>query len=114
MYDNSVVIILADHGFNYDYHTGRQNPILYIKGTNEHHEMRESDIPVSYCDLSDAYIELIKGKSSEEIFKNIDYNRKRRYLLYQYLAEDHMVEYEQNGKAWDEDTLEPTGREFNR
>lgn len=114
VYDNSVIIIMADHGYNYYDYVGRQNPILYIKGIDEHHEMIKSDIPVSYEDLADEYLELLKGKSSQELFKNIDYSRKRRFLLYEYTKEDKMVEYEQNGKAWDETTLLPTGKEFNR
>ena len=114
VYDNSVIMILSDHGFNYGDYKGRQNPILYIKGIKEHHEMETSDIPVSFEDLNNAYMQLLNGDKSSDLFKNIDPNRKRRLLLYEFTKEDHMVEYEQTGKAWDEDTLIPTGREFNR
>ena len=115
VYDNSAIVILADHGYNGDDKIeGRQNPILYIKGINEHHKMNISDKPVSYEDLSNSYLELLDGKKSTELFKDIPNKRPRRYLLYSYTRENHMVEYEQNGKAWDLETLKKTGREFNR
>ncbi|MBR2712902.1 MAG: sulfatase-like hydrolase/transferase [Bacilli bacterium] len=114
VYDNSVIIIMADHGYSYAGLIGRQNPILFIKGIDEHHEMISSDIPVSQLDYVDAYLDLLDGKKSTDLFDNIDNNRERRYLLYEYTKEDHMIEYLQKGKAWDEETLVPTGKEFNR
>ena len=117
VYDNSVIIIMSDHGFNYEdieLVEGRQNPILYIKGIDEHHEMYTSDKPISYFDLMDAYNDLLEDKKSDELFPNIEYPRTRRYIWYMWTKEDHMVEYEQTGKAWDMDTLVKTGREFNR
>lgn len=115
VYDNSVIIVMSDHGYNFDNYIGRQNPILFIKGIEEEHDaMLKSDIPISFDDLNEAYIKLLDGAKSDEIFNNIDKNRKRRYLLYKYKYEDCMVEYEQTGKAWDETTLIPTGKEFNR
>ncbi|MBR1376807.1 MAG: hypothetical protein IJ565_03235 [Bacilli bacterium] len=114
IYDNSVIIILADHGFNYNEVMGRQNPILFIKGINESHSMITSKIPVSFTDLNDAYIDLLDGKTSIDLFKDIDYNRKRRFMFYAFSKEDNMVEYEQTGKAWDESTMIKTGREFKR
>lgn len=114
VYDNSVIMVMSDHGFNFGNYIGRQNPALFIKGINEHHDMEISDIPVSYVDLNEAYKQLLDGQPSRELFKNIDVNRNRRYLLYEYTKEDHMLEYEQTGKAWDEETLLPTGKEYNR
>ena len=113
-YDNSVIIVMADHGYAGDNVYGRQNPILLIKGINEHHDMIKSDIPVSYFDLIDIYKDLLDDKKSTELLKNIDKNRERRYLFYEFTKEDHMVEMVQKGKAWDETTLVPTGKEFNR
>ena len=114
-YNNTAVIVMSDHGYALgNGPDGRQNPILFIKGINEHHKMIKSDIPVSYADLNDAYVDLLNGKSSKELFKNIDPQRKRRLIWYNWTEEDHMVEYLQNGKAWDESTLVPTGKEFNR
>jgi len=113
VYDNSVIIIMSDHGYNMRKHTGKQNPILYIKGINEHHSsMKVSDKAISHADLQNAYFDLLDGKSSRELFKDIGTQRERRYMLYRYTKEDHMYEYIQTGKAWDENTLVATGREF--
>ena len=111
VYDNSVIIILADHGEGKD--TLRQNPILYIKGINEHHEMYISDIPVAYENLIDAYISLLENKNSTELFLNLDKNRPRRVLNNLYTREI-MIEWYQYGKAWDNDTFKASGREFRR
>ena len=112
VYDNSAIIIMADHGY-WD-STGRQNPILYIKGINEHHDMITSDIPVSHEDLVPAYLQLMAGDTTDKLFQNIDKNRVRRFIENAFKSEDHMVEYEQRGKAWDSNATVKTGREFNR
>lgn len=113
VYDNSSIIVMSDHGYNGNTNIGRQNPIFFVKGINEHHEMYTSDIPISYGeDLNDAYIQLLNGDNSQELFKNVDNNRKRRYLLYEGTEENHLDEYEQTGKAWDESTLVPTGNYY--
>ena len=114
VYDNSVIIVLADHGFSFEEQQGRQNPILLIKGINEHHDMYYSDVPVSYSYLQEMYNGLLNDKKSNDIFENIDTSKPRRFLWYWLYQENHMVEYEQFGKAWDEETLKPTGKEFNR
>lgn len=113
-YDNSTIIIMADHGFWYDTES-RANPILYIKGFNEtHSKMKTSDKQISYEDLSDAFIELLDNKQSTEIFKDIpNTDRIRRYIYNGYGAEEHMLEYTQTGNAWDDSGLQPTGKEFN-
>lgn len=123
-YDNSVILVLSDHGYNTsgdavkipqkdENQSGRQHPILFIKGLNESHDLQISGAPISYEDLLDSYFKLLDGNLSDNVFeyKEGDY-RERRYLLYKYLGEDHMVEYVQNGYAGDEDTLVPTGRVF--
>lgn len=112
VYDNSVIIVMADHG--YWASTGRQNPILYIKGINEHHEMKTSDIPVSFEDLMPAYFQLLNGENTDKLFQNIDYNRVRRFIENAFEDEDNMIEYEQRGKAWDSSATVKTGREFKR
>lgn len=111
VYDNSVIMIMSDHGFNGDDSIGRQNPVLFIKGKNEKHNiMQNSDAPVSYEDLQEAYIRLLDGKDSTEVFnyKDGDY-RERRYLFYYISKENHMEEYIQKGHARDESTLISTG-----
>ncbi len=60
---------------------------------NEKHELIESDIPVSYMDLQEAYEDLLHDKKSTELFQNIEKNRTRKMLWYEYTKENHMVEY---------------------
>lgn len=115
VYNNSNIIIMADHGYSFIGAEGRQNPILYIKGKNEEHKkMNVSDKAISYADLDSAYTDLLNGKKANELFKDITNKRDRRYLFYIYNQEDHMIEYTQTGKAWDLNTLVKTGKEFNR
>lgn len=116
-YDNSTIIIMADHGYWYERRNeeSRANPILYIKGVNETHtKTHASNKQISYEDLSDAFIELLNGKQSTEIFSNIPASgRIRRYIYNGYGAEEHMLEYHQTGNASDDSGLQPTGEEYN-
>lgn len=116
VYDNSVIIFLSDHGFNR--HVGdvpdeRQHSILFVKGIGEtHDEMQVNAAPISQEDFSDAYLKLLDGCSSTELFdwKEGD-ARERRYLFH--YSEDELIlgfwEHMQSGWAGDEDTLEYTG-----
>jgi arylsulfatase A-like enzyme len=113
-YDNSAIIIMADHGYDDGSEDGRQNPILFVKGFNEKHKMLVSDAPVSYEDLQDLYKNLLDGKKSTELFQNMDPNRVRNYILYVYNAENHMEECTQQGNAQDKTTIKKTGKVFDR
>ena len=121
-YDNTALIIMADHGFNGSLEENgdeawmRQCPLLLIKGFGETHDtMQISQTPVSFEDLQEAYVRLLDGKQSDAAFdwKEGDV-RERRFLKYSFLDEDHMQEYMQTGYAFDRDTMIPTGREYNR
>ncbi len=121
-YDNTTLIIMADHGFNGSLEESgdeawmRQCPLLLIKGFGETHEtMQISQAPVSFEDLQEAYARLLDGKQSDAAFdwKEGDV-RERRFLKYSFLDEDHMQEYMQTGYAFDRDTMIPTGKEYNR
>ena len=114
VYDNSAIIILADHGYSDVTNLGRYNPILLIKGTDEKHEMKISNLPISYGDLMEAYLDLLDGKKSTELFKNISKNRTRNFIWYNFNKEDYMVEYVTNGKAWEIDKFKKTGKIFER
>ena len=120
VYDNASIVILADHGYKdgvweYDYINNRFNPILYIKGVNEtHSKMHRSDKPISFEDFGDAFNDLYNGKSSTELFSNINSPRDRTIIYYVWNKEDHMVEEIQTGKAWDETTIIETGNVFDR
>lgn len=118
-YDNSVIVIMSDHGFpsgnepeqpykNLD----RLNPILFIKGINEKHEMLESDRSVSYMNLQDAFSDLLDGKQSTELFTELEPGRKRTVIWQVINKENHKVEYETTGSARDPRKFTPTGNVY--
>lgn len=121
-YNNSVIVIMADHGRYEESHLveleepyvtlDNLNPILFIKGINENHEMLEFDNPVSYFDLQDAFCDLIDGKQSTELFTELQQDRTRTALWYLWTKEYHMVEYETTGKAWEIEKFTPTGNVY--
>lgn len=120
-YNNSSIVIMADHGYSTDPRPEietiieRFNPILYIKGMGESHsKMHQSDKPISYADLGKAFEDLKLGKNSTELFDDIDYPRTRKAIYYRWSHENHMIEYENTGKAWETEKFTPTGQEFNR
>lgn len=115
VYNNSVIIILADHGYAGGERIGRQNPILYIKGFNETNKsLRVSNKKLSHLDLIDSYKDLLDNKKSSDLFKNIPDERTRKVIYYRFTKENHMVEYETKGHAWENDKLVKTGKTYNR
>lgn len=114
-YDNSVIIILGDHGQGayYEEYNWNQHPALLIKGVGEKHEFQVNSKPVSFADMQDAYIELLDGSEGSTVFDGIPDVRNRRFMWYDIKDSSHMVEYEQTGRAGDMDTLVLTGQEFN-
>ena len=115
VYDNSVIIILADHGYAGNERIGRQNPILYIKGFNEtNKEMMISDKKVSHLDLIDIYKPLLEDKKTSDLFKEVPAERTRKFIYYKFTKENHMVEYETKGHAWENNLVRKTGRKYNR
>lgn len=114
VYDNSVIIVMADHGYGLSYGPrNRQHPVLFIKGKNESHDYTVSEAPISYDDLQEAYSRLLDGATGEDVF---DYKegdeRQRRYLYFEYEHEEILEEYFQEGYAGDLDTLKASGRKF--
>lgn len=117
VYDNSVIVIMSDHeyagpGTPYDPLLDRFNPILFVKGINEKHDMLVSDRSVSYADLQDAFSDLIEGKQSTELFADLEPGRTRTVIWQNVKKEGHKVEYELTGKAWETDKLIPTGNVY--
>lgn len=117
VFDNSVIIVMADHGFEdkngfkNDFH--RSCPLLLIKGKNEQHDFISSAKPISYTDLQEAYDNLLNGVQGEDVFASVKEGpRTRRYLYNEFNKDERLIEYEQKGKARDMDTLLPTGREY--
>lgn len=118
VYDNSIIIIMADHG-NRIYNTTenyQQHPILLIKGFNEKHEFQIDDTPISFADLSDAYTRLLDEipGGGQRVFDHLPQTRSRRFLYYDIKEPEHMIEYEQTGSVENISTLIPTGKEFIR
>ena len=114
-YDNSVIIILGDHGRG-EYHEEydfNQHPALLIKGIGEKHEFQVNSKPVSFADMQDAYINLLDGSKGSAVFDQISDVRNRKFVWYDIKDSSHMVEYEQTGWAGDMDTMVLTGQEFN-
>ncbi|MBR5662658.1 MAG: sulfatase-like hydrolase/transferase [Bacilli bacterium] len=116
VYDNSVIILLADHGYTGSKNTlNKVNPILLVKGLNEiNKKMIISDKKVSFLDLKEAYKELLNGKKSTDLFKDIAPDRIRTFIWYKFTKERKMVEYKLDGHAWNGEKAKKTGRKFNR
>ncbi len=119
VYDNSAIIIMADHGYADTVVSNasleRQNPIFFVKGVNEKHELQVNNAPVSFTDLQEAFQRLLAGSFGDEIFDAKEgEQRERRYLYFEWLKEDHIEEYYQTGDAWDVTTLVPTGEVYDQ
>jgi len=118
VYDNSIIIIMADHGASEYFDTVyyQQHPILLIKGINERHKFQIDDRAVSFTDLPGAYEKLLDELTGggQTVFDDLPQIRDRRFLYYDIKDDGHMVEYEQTGRAGDMSTMIPTGKEFNR
>ena len=116
-YDNSVIIVLADHGYSDDKEgldatLDRTNPFLMVKGVNESHDFTSSDQQVTYWNLMESFERLLDGQNAEEAFRFEMDPEGRRYLFFEYEKENHLVEYIQTGNAADIETLKPTGNTY--
>lgn len=117
VYDNSIIMVMADHGYSLTGPEafGRQNPVLFVKGLEEHHEMMISDAPVSFEDLQEAYVRLLNNSLSTDIFDNSEGSqRKRRFLYYVFEKDECIMEYMQTGHAFNDDTMNATGNVYMR
>lgn len=116
VYDNSVIIIMGDHGYQpannapENHILSRFNPVLLVKGFGERHDFVISDKPVSYYDLPQAYIDLLDGKQSAELFPEAEYPRTRTVIWYEIYKEEHKEEYRTDGKATEWDKFVRTGK----
>ena len=114
VYDNTVIVFLADHGMNIndpDSNYGKQNPILLIKGLKEHHPLILNDAPVSHCDLQQAYLRLLDGCTASDAFDwtKGDVRRERIHLISDVVIESDIYEYKSDKHASDAEALTPTG-----
>ena len=114
LYDDAVVVIMSDHG------SGEQteslqwhHPILLAKGRGESHELRVSSVPISWDDLQQAFLKLLDGAGSDELFGwHEGDERERRFMDLDWSDVKHIEEYIQTGDAGDMETIVPTGRVF--
>jgi len=119
-YDNSVIVIMADHGSEEPHlfyndtknYLSRCNPILFIKGINERHNLKISNKSVSYYDLQDAFCDLIDGKQSTELFPELISGRKRKMMWTIWYAQNHLMEYETIDHARNIEGFYPTGNVY--
>ena len=117
VYNNSVIIIMGDHGDITDIKDadiGKTNPSLYIKGIHERHDYRVSNDKVSHKYLNDAFIELLDGKNTDNLFDKYKDEKERIVYMYKYNQDDIMYEYKQEGNAWEFDKLSATGNVYKR
>jgi arylsulfatase A-like enzyme len=125
VYDNSVIIIMADHGY-IEHDTDliltqedpiildRYNSLLLIKGFNEKHELLKSDLPLFHFDLIDVYSDLLSGKKSTDLFSDIAVPRIRKLICYTWEQDNHIVEYETDGTARDWESFRETGNVYDK
>ena len=114
VYDNSAIVILADHGYKYDEWDlrYRMNPVLLVKGIGDKgDEMKLDSTPVSYVNLADAMVKLMDGASADGLFDEY-VTEKRKFFGYWYLHEDNMAEFEVTGRADDIEAMHNTGKEY--
>ena len=117
VYDNSVIIVMSDHGYNrfqYNAAVGRQHPILLVKGQNEHHDaVQISKAPIAHEDFQSACLNLLSGTPGTDIFDVPEgAHRERRYLFYYYTGMGELQEFLQPGDAGDTDAMISTDRIF--
>lgn len=111
VYDNSVILVMADHGSNWISEANRANPILFIKGLDERHEQFTSDAPIHYEDLQPAFIKLLAGAKSGDLFPWQEGDDRIRV----YLTVDDDVTLSENlqpGYASDESTFSDSGKRY--
>ncbi len=125
LYDNSVIIIMSDHGWLVidDYSRLdnienqlliRSNPLLYIKGIDEHHDRVESDDKVSYAYLETAFLKLLEGEDSQNLFSQYRDVEKRYLYAYNFHNDEVFDEMEQEGHAWEFEKIKPTGKVYEK
>lgn len=79
IYENSAIVILADHGANeYDGTYMKQTPVLLVKGKGEHHSFSIDSNPMSYAYLQRGYQKLLNCENEDPF--GIKNNNDSRYM----------------------------------
>ena len=72
-----------------------------------------SDKKVSFADLNDSiYEDLMNGKKSTELLKDVKSNRIRYFMYYD--KWDYIYEQSLDGHAWETNKLKDTGTKYER
>ncbi len=113
VYDNSAIIIMADHGFSLeDIEEDRLHPVFFVKGIDEHHDiLQTNDAPLSFEDFNLIIDRLDEGKSSLEItdWKEGDERDRKCYVYFYKEINGHYSECIQHGHAGEWENVERIG-----
>lgn len=120
IYDDAIIVIMADHGAHeYDGTYMKQTPVLLVKGRNERHEFVVNDSPISYEYLQTGYHNLLNGRN--DLFSDVDKSKDRLMYIGEWttsqLTKDGtgcevFYEYKLPSDVYDTDAIEMTGRKF--
>ncbi len=121
IYDSSVIVMMSDHGQQplEDTLDGdawmlrRADPVFLVKGFGEqHNKMIEDSRPISYIELSEAFLQLLGGSSGADLFAPRPGDFVRRYFTTDTYNWDILHEYEQSGSPSDISSFTATGMVF--
>ena len=107
IYDNSNIMILADHG-ELD---RAQNPLLMVKKGQEIKGFQTSDLPVSYINLHPTWLSFLgkKDEARKSIFELTHKdNAERFFYVHGHMAKEYVV----RGDVSDPNNTYETGKEF--
>lgn len=117
-YDNSTIIICADHGVM----QLRQSPLFIVKYKGESHDLEISDTPFSYAEFSDVLKSVIKGYDADNTKGIIQENELKKRVYFEYSHDtlhydsycSDITEYELDGVAYIQENLHMTGQIYRR
>lgn len=121
VYDNSTIIITADHGYFSDYGMDEfSKPILMIKKMNSHGEVNYNSSPVSQEDFAATIEGIATGEEINRFGKSIfAYNEddvRDRFYYHYYLKEKgnarRLIEFKINNDSNVKNAFELTGNEY--
>lgn len=106
VYDNSTIIVMADHGGIAPY----GNPLFMIKPKNHEGDFKVSNAPISYTDLLPTLLDILDEDGSQygrSIFEIGEDEQRTRYFYRDMKCDDGVVrvmEYRTDGNAGDPDS----------
>ena len=107
LYENSNIIIMADHG-NRDY---EQNPLFMVKTAGTNTDFIMSDIRLSYCDVSAMIADALRGGLDVE--GNYIEDGIRRFYVGKNNNDTYKItEYASDGNAYDPGSYYSTGKVY--